>query len=382
MVVYFFSFLVSLLLFYAISKNKKTRLINAEVIKISKKKFVISRFNLAVFCASIPPMFISAVRYYVGTDYLRTYYTGFYRVLDGSVIDGFEIGFYFLIKGIQIFTDNAFWLFIITSIIFVGVVYKSMEDISIDVPLSIILFLVTRYYFIGMNGVRQFLGMAFLMYSIRYIYECKFVKYSFFIVLACLLHYTCILFAPAYFISKFSLTRKRVIALIIGDIAFLNIGIPILMKILSGTKYGLLVTKYDLAGIKFTIFTITLNFILFMIGYIGYKRNKSDLKYCACLNIQFFAFLISLTLQAIPLMERVYWIYSFPIIVTLPYLLNSIQSTEVRKAVKCGIVLIYLVYMIYDICILRDHDVLPYRWIFGESATHYSGWDWYGGRIR
>lgn len=382
MIVYFLAFFTSFLLFYAIARGKKTKLIDRELVKLPKKRGVFYRVELATFFASLPPMFISAVRYYVGTDYWETYYTGFYRIMDGSIIDGFEPGFYLLNKGIQLFTENVFWLFIITSILFVGLVYKSIEDLSIDIPLSIILFFVTRYYFIGMNGVRQFIGLAILLYSIRYIYEKNPVKFGISIVIACAFHYTCILFIPAYFISRIKLNRRRILIFLVGNLIVFTAGVPMILRAIAGTKYGVLASNFDIAGIKFTVFTIALNFLLFCIGYTGYEKRKNDLKYCICLNIQFIALLTSIALQAIPLMERIYWIYSFPIIITLPYLLKGICKDGTRKIVKWGIVLIFLIYMIYDIYILGDHDVLPYQWIFGKSAIHYSGWDWYGGKIR
>lgn len=378
MIVYILTFLSSLLLFGIVSPRLKTQLVDGKALP-RKKRFVLSKFRIAIFLSSIPPMFISAVRYYVGTDYLGTYYTGFYRILDGSVIDGFEPGFYALNRVIQLFSDNAFLLFIITAIIFVGMVYKAIEDISIDVPLSIILFFVSRYYFIGMNGVRQFIGLGFLMYSLRYVFEKKPKEFGFFVFLATLFHYTSILFIPVYFASKLRLSIRQIIIMIVGLAIFFRVGIFILLKALEGTKYGLLVDKFELAGIKFTLFTIALNAIIFLIGHSGLKRMQNDSKYCTCVNIQFIAFLVTLTLQSIPLVERVYWIFSFPIIVTFPYLLKGIKGKELRMVVKWGIVAIFAVYMMYDICVLKDHEVLPYKWIFGKEPIHYSGWEWYGG---
>ena len=140
--------------------------------------------------------------------------------------------------------------------------------------------------------------------------------------------------------------------------------------------------RKGVAGIKFSFFTVCLNLILFMIGYSNYGERKRDIKYRTCLNIQLMALLTSVGLHLIPLVERIYWMFSFPIIITLPYLLNGIQNAVIRRRIRWGIILIFTVYMIYDICILKDHGVLPYQWIIGKTATKHSGWKWYGGRIR
>jgi transmembrane protein EpsG len=377
MAIYILTFLASLLLFVLIAKNRKARPKSETIHKLKKKK--LTRFGLAVFLSSLPPMFISAVRYYVGTDYLKTYYSGFYRILEGSKIDGFEIGFYSLNKLIQVFSNNAFWLFAITAIITVGMTYKAIGDLSVDVPLSIVLYLVTRYYFIGMNAVRQFMGLAILTYSLKYVFEEDIKKFAICVLLASAFHYTCLLFIPVYFISKLNLNFRQIVLLLIVTFILFTFGISAALKYFSGTKYALLALKYDLAGIKFSAFTIVLNIGLFAIGYKSHSRHNDDKKYSTCLNLQFLATLTSFGLRSIPLMERVYWIYSFPIIITFPYILNLLSNKSIKRYVKWGVIMIFTVYMVYDICVLGDHDVIPYRWIFGEKATHFSGWQWYGG---
>lgn len=382
MIVYISAFLISLIFYCAIAGNRRTGLVDGYSLYPKKRRCSFTKFELAVFCASLPPMFISAVRYYVGTDYLTTYYSGFYRILEGSVVDGFEVGYYYLNRLIQLFTTNAFWLFSITSVLIVGITYKAIADISVDVPLSIILFLVTRYYFIGMNGIRQFIGLAIFAYSLKYIFERDITKFGLCVFAACMFHYSCVLFVPVYFAAKLKLSKTRIIILILASLTVFSIGVPLILRAMAGTKYGLLAMKYDTAGIKFTIFTIVLNAALFFIGYVNYKKCNNDLKYCTCLNLQFIALLTSFGLRSIPLMERVYWIYSFPVIITFPYLLYCFRGSGIRNIVKWGVILVFSIYMFYDICILEDHEVLPYQWILGKKAIPFSGWEWYGGHFQ
>lgn len=67
-------------------------------------------------------------------------------------------------------------------------------------------------------------------------------------------------------------------------------------------------------------------------------------------------------------------VYVLDMIITFPYLLKCIRGKDTRRIVKWGVIIIFTVYMFYDICILGDHDVLPYQWIFGKTATPFSGW--------
>ena len=379
MIVYITTFCSSLLLFLLFAGGSRTKLSNGE--NTSFKRLVISKFDLAVFIAALPPMIIAAIRYYVGTDYFGTYYSGFYRILDGSNVDGFEFGFWLLNKAIQTITDNVFWLFIFTSVLFVGGVYKAIGEISVDVPLSIILFFVTRYYFIGLNGIRQFIGLAFLLYSLKFVFENNLKKFLLIICLACMFHHTCVLFTPIFFISKIRLNIKKIFFLVICEFFLLIIDLPVVLELLNGTKYGLLIPKFNLAGVKFTLFTFVINLLLFSIGYIG-RKQKEDIRFNTSVNIQFLALLSCLALQSIPLIERVYWIFSFPIIVTFPFLIKGLKNKGTRIATKWMVVIIFTIYMCYDICVLGDHDVLPYQTIFDKLPIHNSLWERYGGFVK
>lgn len=372
--IYIVTFVLSLFMFLLISPNRYK--INGRVRLYHNGK--INKVRMGVFFSFLPPFIIAACRYYVGTDYLRTYYTGFYRILEGNKVDGFEPGYYLLNKFIQLFTDNVFWLIVITSLIFVGFVYKSIGDISENIPLSIILFLITRYYFVGMNGVRQFMGMAILTYSLKYLYEDEEKRKFFFcVVLACSFHYMCILFIPVFFLPKIELSKKRIVLAIGLTLVLFTYGVSTILKIITGTKYALLTQKYGVCGLKFTLFTIVLNLFLFLIGYCGYEQRKNDIKYRLFLNIEFMALLVSLVIRSIPLMERVYWFFSFPIVITFPYLSLSIEKKKTRKIIVLIMIAIFFVYMIYDISVLGDHNVLPYDTIFGKMPIHYSGREWY-----
>lgn len=374
MIIYCITFMISLLIYTTVSNGKKFKK-NLAVNK-KNKSYIINRVSIAVFLSALPPMFISAVRYCVGTDYFVTYYTGFYRILDGSKIDGFEFGYYWLNKIIQVFTDNVFVLFIITSIMFVFIVYKSIENLSVDIPFSIMMFMFSRYYFIGMNGIRQFMAIAMLTYSIKYVIEKDAKKFTVCMLFAISFHYTSVLFIPVYFIGRIYITKMRFIIITVIDLVFFSFGGKVIFQVLKSTKYGILLLKYNVAGLNFSIVTVIINLILLYVAFENYSIRKEDEKYRVYCNIQFLAFLVSLVLRSIPLMERVYWIFSFPIIVTIPYFV--LEKTKNKKKVQKGIIaLIFFCYMMYDIAILKDHSVLPYQWIFGRTAIHNSGWMWY-----
>lgn len=374
MYIYILTFAISIVTYVAISKGKCALSIAEKKTRLNLSRMPRNKF--ALFCASLPPLLIAAFRYEVGTDYRGTYYCGFFRIMDRGNVDGFEIGYYYFVKFIQLFTGNPYILFVITSILFVGMTYKSIGELSDDIPLSILLFFVTRYYFIGLNGVRQFVALSILAFSVKYVIEHNPKKFAACVLFASTFHYMSILFIPVYFLGRLKLSVKRIIVFSVIDIAVFNACYPLLLSILDGTKYGLLLVRYNVAGIKFTVLTIVINTILLLIAYKNYDKRKNDQKYITYLNIQFFAFLAALVIRTIPQMERVYWIYSFPIIFTFPYLLRGFKNEKIRRILKWFIVSVFFAYTIYDICILGDHGVLPYDIWIGKPIIHYSGFDW------
>lgn len=336
------------------------------------RSIVINQLNVACFVASIPLFFIAGFRYAVGTDYFDTYYTGFYRVLAGSTVDNFDIGFYGLIKFIQVFTDNVAWLFLICSLIFIGVTMRTIKVLSVNPAYSILLLLVTRFYFIGMNAAKQAIALAIIAYSIQYIISREPQKFILTVLIAGCFHYSSLVFLPVYFIGRLRLTISRIWLYVIADVGIFVVGVNYVLTLLSHTKYGYLVSKFEVCGIKFMIFQVALNLLLFAIAYSS-KQQKEDMTYRVFLNLQFVTLLIALTLRSIPLMERIYWIFTFPQIITIPYFMKF-QKTNNRRLLNVLIVAILFTFMVYDIGFVGDHDALPYQWIFGKNIVHDTGW--------
>lgn len=331
--------------------------------------------SIACFFAALPPIIVAAIRFEVGTDYVATYQSGFLRILKGDYSDGFEKGYFLLNLIVQKITTNPQGIFIITSIIFISFVYLSIYDNSTNIPLSICLFFISRYYFIGMNCVRQFIALSILLYATKYIFKRDFKSYLIFFILAVLFHSTVLIFFPAYFLYNLELTKKNKIIIIISTL-FVGVSFRTIIDIfLAGTKYQRLMNKFNTCGIKFTLFTIFFNLIILFVFDVYRKKNnnnridkiinKSDyyiLNYYY--NIQFISVAITFLLQSIPLVERLYWTYSFGTIISIPYFLNKENNKIKRGGIILGLGMIYVIYFIYDIIILKDHEVLPYRTFF------------------
>lgn len=362
MAVYLIMLMVSVISFALIS-GKKTTLSVSYRSSFYNGKIYLQKTDLAVFLAALPFALISGFRYAVGTDYWPTYYTGFYRILNNIDFDQFEFGYLAIVKLIQKFTDNAFVLIFCLSFLFIYFTFKAIKDQSQDIPFSIVLLFVTRYFFISMNAVRQFLAMAVLLYCLKYVLSGQKRRFLFWMFIAFSIHYMSILFLPIYFVFNKKIDPSKFVCYVaIATVVILglkNIG----FRILANTRFGQ-VDRYDYAGIKFTLFTIALNALICFTFYLAFDEKKDDPRYRLYLNIELIAMIISIFISAIPAMERVYWIYSFPLIISIPYCVKKNEHPILRWI----IIIAFMAYLIYDIIILNDHSVLPYQTVFGHES--------------
>lgn len=366
----------SLLIYFAVTRDLRN---NTDFgIQITRNHYaLINRVWLATFFAAIPFWFISGFRYFVGTDYLTTYYTGFYRILDGMHVDNFEPGYLLLNKLIQAFTNNVYWLFIITALIFTFFTFYAIYCLSTDIPYSIVLLFVSRYFFISMNGVRQLIAISILCFSIKYVIHRDLKRFILCVAIAMTFHATSALFLVVYLVKDIRIQPKRLLLVFAIELISLKFVLSIVLRLLAGTKYGALISRYRVCGIKFTVFTIVFNLFILAVGYAPYKENIEDDKFRIALNLQIISVMVTFALRTIPLMERVYWIFNFPSIICICIMTSAIKNTTKRKFIKGCVAAILAVYMFYDICILKDHSALPYQFIFGHAAEHNSGLQWY-----
>lgn len=327
------------------------------------------RALLPIVAASIPPLVVAALRYNVGTDYFTTYYTGFYRIQAGIDFDQFEIGYWLMNKVVQLFTDNVFVMFAIAALLFVGFTYAAINSLSENVALSILLFMLTRYYFIGMNAVRQFIALAVFAYAMRYVIGRDMRRYLIFSCFAISFHISTIVLVPMYWLINIDVKPKSVVigclALLVGGNGILGIASALIP---DSSKYGIILSDFNAAGSLFVIGTIGINVFLLALYYSGYQKNRSDPKYRCFLWLQILSTMATMLLPVVPVIERFYWTFSFCSIISLPFMLRGLRSQAAQMLATLVIVAGLGFYMYYDIAVLEDHEVVPYDTILEHEA--------------
>lgn len=373
MVIYLIAFVVSIISYLLFSKSlvRDGRMSRHEHSNDCKIGLFEKRPMLPFVISAMPLILVSGLRYNVGTDYFKTYYTGFYRVMQGNGFDKFEIGYVALVKLIQVFTSNVFVLFFITSVITIGFTFAAVRHMSSNVAFSILLFMISRYYFIGLNAVRQMMACAVFSYALVFALRRDLKKYLVFALLAVSFHYSTLILVPTYWLMMISWTPKKTILTlmitgILGTVAF-----PILAYVLpSASKWGIILANYSLAGSLFIFGTIVLNIFILIVYYSVGEHYKHGRAYQCFLYLQIMAVAMTLLLPSIPVVERVYWSFSYASIICLPAILSNVKPVWWRAVARSLLIGVLAIYTAYDIGILYDHQVIPYDSIIGKEPEY------------
>lgn len=146
----------------------------------------------------IPPVFISTIRFGVGTDYFN--YIEIYERVNSWPSHavwsfyGNEPLFLLLNKLSFYLFSSEIGVFLFSSIIIHIFIVMGIDYFKKNISMSLALFL---YYVIlfnfGLNGIRTTIAIAIVFFAIRYIHKSKFIPYLFWILIATMFHNTAII---------------------------------------------------------------------------------------------------------------------------------------------------------------------------------------------
>lgn len=307
---------------------------------------------------------VSGLRYGIGTDY-NNFSEMFYKIQSGAKVKEVEITFVYLNEFLGKYYKSSQVLFIITSLITISLIVKSIYDYSINRNLSIILFITLGYYQGSFNGFRQYIAIAICIYSIRYIFNKNLFKYIIAILIGSLFHSSALVFIPIYFVNKIKISKKVymiILAIFIGVSNAYNFIIEILLPKISPYYFN----KYSDSNffslgvngkaeyIYFLCFLLILIISIFKIDIIRKIDEKSQIYLNLCIiSILFIALgFKSQLLFRISLYFSIYFIFLIP---------TLIISFKVRlRPILYTMLSLFLMFFFFTVLISRD-QVIPYK---------------------
>ena len=336
------------------------------VLRLSQRSDVVTgrtiyaRWGVALSAGAF--IFMTGFRYGVGQDYFYTYVPYFEKVCAGQAPADVEFGFYAINKLVSLFTTDPTPVFLICSIVFFVCTYAAIMRSSPHPVLSIFLLVGMAHLFVFMNAMRQLTAVSILLFSVRYIEERKPLRFAAALLAACSLHTSALLFAVAYFFPKLEITLPLCVGVVVGCALFKAPLADALLYVVSHTKYAEYIgSRFDTGQMGYVVAAINVVVLLFSAAVPCYYKKEIGGVYRILLWCQLVCAAVSIMAGAIPLAQRVRWVFSLPSVILLPMALDSIEDKRLRFVATLGVVVLYVAYVAITIGIRNGNNVLPYQ---------------------
>lgn len=334
-------------------------------IKHNEKKYDVLYWSLITFLAAFPLIFISAIRYNVGADYIP-YYRYYIGILNGANQGRYEILYYYVNKIVAFFHGSVSLLFGVSASLFLIPVYRRIMKDSPYPSMSIFLLLGMTYYFFFLNGTRQMIGAAFLLLAIPFAEKRKIFPFVLLTLIATGFHTTCIVFLAFYFIAYIDFGVKTLIALtLVVFVCGQAIG-NVVNNILSGMNYYSVYLQSDYAARGQGYIVLAMNILLVIFATIFYQKNNSKFK--MYYNLQIITLWSAALTGKIVLVDRYRMAFGLGSIILVPMILHGIKNRKIRWSCSALILSLYFIYVMYTVGIQNSNLVLPYQTIFSAKG--------------
>ena len=322
MIIYIIMLIFSILFMYVSTKAKK---------KWQKCCCYIMTF--------LPFFLVSALRYDLGTDYLRRYNFDYHRIENGIDVKNMEIGFKTIIRICLLFSQESTALFIVTSAITVGLIMYTIITKSKYPILSILIFFLGGFFFDSLNIVRQYLAVSLIVVAYPFLLDKKkYFLYAIFVILAGLMHSTAFIMLALMLLDKKMLADWKWVIPVTAIILILNENLMQIVKLcVQNTRFNVYLTGKFAKGDVSELYIIE-NVLVYIFMYYIYRKNKAldnvkkeDILF---LNVQ----AVSLIMMALGachmLFIRIALYFEVFQIISVPYYISVIPSKKIIEDLK------------------------------------------------
>lgn len=316
---------------------------------------------IAAFVAAFPLIFISAIRYDVGADYMP-YYRYYMDILHGGGQERFEILYYLLNELVAFCNADAVWLFGAVAILFLVPIYIRIIKDSPYPAMSAFLLVGMTYYFYFLNGARQMMAAACLLLAVPLIEKRRFGLFACAILIATGFHTTSIIFIFLYFMVRLNFGVKSMAFLTVLFFVFSqtigSVGNVILSQMENYASY--IDSTFADRGQGYVV--LCMNILITLFSTIFYAKNQPLYKIYYVMQV------ISLWASAltgtIVLIDRFRMVFGLADIILIPMAIQQIPNRWVRIGSLVTIILLYFIYATYTVVVQNSNMVLPYQTIF------------------
>ncbi len=326
-------------------------------------------FVCLAVASALPLALLSGLRYDVGTDYSYTYIPAFDTIAAGAGLgeSRMEPGFWLLVKGIQLLGGGPGWMFFISSLLVVGFFVAGIYRLSPLPWYGMALFLLTQAYFISMNGVRQYMGLAIIFFGFAYLgagdKKPCFWRWALCVVAGALFHYSNLLFLPLFFWVYLKANPFVGAAAVMLVSAFNNQLYDLAKWLVFLTPYSAYWGSAFHASALVLDARLAIHLLVLLLALCYWRKNGNAEKpmyrffyYCTL-----FAVFLSLNQNLVPLAPRLAWGLEMCQILFLPMIAFSEERRWLRWVILAAAALAWGQLCYHQIFVLGWHEVNHYQ---------------------
>lgn len=330
-------------------------------------------FPFSWFWVAAPFFLISAIRFFVGSDY---YTYGFLQIplinsgrLSFLEYFRYDLLFVFFVKFCHLFSEDVFWVFSLLSItpfFYTKWIFRE----SPRPTYSVALYFFTCVFSMSLNIIRQCFatGLFWLGFSYWIRKEKKIAIILF--VLTFLMHRTAVIFLPLLFFADKKMKMKTKCFVCIGLFCFSfifhvgNSSLGFLNQIGIGHYFNSVLDTGD-HNWRYLVPVL----FLFILDW-KYRLSEVSTIYLVYSNCLFFTLALICFSSAIPLSNRMVYMMFPLLIVYIPMLVKFIP--KYKRVILLFLLAYFCVVFYKQIVVDNAHQTLPYRTVWQKNEVRYS----------
>ena len=289
-------------------------------------------------------------------------YSNFSDFLSDSLsFPGYEFG-WIIINYIVVIFGSERMLLVTSSAFYIYSFYRLFSHYSTLPFLSLAIFILSCYYFSGMNLLRQYTAIAILLFSLQYVIDRSFGKFIIIVLLATTVHQTAICFSLIYFVYPIKISKKYLLMTVIGSVAiyifFGNFLFSRALALLNLSKFEKYIINGENGGLTFFFFILT--FVLAGSLLTVQERNNPKIK------LFYHMMILALVIQSFSLtvaeFARVTQYFFLSFSVYLPCVISTKKQPVTRLFFICCSAILMIIYFI----LISQNDmngVIPYKFM-------------------
>ena len=310
----------------------------------------------------------------VGTDWLI--YDTYYAEISNGGREFSEPLFNLLNRVLYTISDNSVLLFAVVGFLTLDLFFRGMYQQSEIVTYSILLFFLSGRYFASLNQIRQMLAVSLFFFAFKYIAERRMVRYYIFVIIACMIHTSAVVYLPVYFLYRIRFNTTRLIKTAIAYCICLPVIILLAPALVRLTRFSWYLDSrfdqnFDIIGFSISFMILCIQMFLLKRQEVNQAQNEQtdapeDMTYAGFLTMMsMICCLVYFLTAALPQVTRIAECYSVIQILSIPNLVKREKDVRVRIIVLiiCGVILGgKLLYNVYKT--QWWYGVLPYHTLF------------------